>query len=154
MRFYRLSYSRRGKPYLPLHWSYAKAWEWDYDEGAWEDLRARGAQVTDRASWIAEAVLGAELDGYYDDYPWILVIDAAEYQDSAGAWYAVVPEDVLQVRVVRASNLRRWLRTWAETDLVQEYDLESDEQRIASWLDRNALLATVPLVETLPKPRR
>jgi hypothetical protein len=154
-RFYRLSYNlgRSGKPYLPLHWSYSEPWERD-EEGHWEDLRGRGAQVTDRASWVAEGVLGADLDGHYADYPWALVLDATDCNDSSGVWYAVTREHVTRVRAVPTRAFRKWLRrTYDILDLVQEYDFEDEEETIARWLERNAKDLTVPWVETLPRPQ-
>jgi hypothetical protein len=153
-RFYRLSYTRgRSRtPYLPLHWSYSEPWE--RADGHWQDLRGRGAQVSDRASWIAEAVLGADLDGHYDDYPWVLVLDATDCYDSSGAWYAVAPEHVTRTRGVPVRDLVKWLRrTYDVPNLVQEYDFEDEEEAIARWLDRHARNMKVPWVETLPRPR-
>ncbi len=144
-------------PYLPQHWSYAEPWEFDPEERTYEDLRGRGAQVTDRASWIAEAVLGADLDGQYDRYRWVLVIDAQASSDSSGAWYAVEPEDVVRVSVVLVAEFKRWLKGCLRQQkvrlgLLQEGDLEFAEDEVASWLHRNAVPTPVPWVETLPRP--
>ena len=117
-RCYRLNRSDA----LPSHWSY---------ETANADEANEGFQASISASDAIRAAAGEDMDGEYTaaDYPLFLVVDAADVSDGGSFWWAVLPEDVADVRAASTVDLLAWVGESVDTE---------DRDALRLWLVANA----------------
>lgn len=134
-------------PALPASWS--------YDGEEWVE----GFQVL-LVHQAAQAVLGMDIDGVYDEragYDLVLVIELnedADLVDAGAAFLAADHDDVISVRAVASAAFESWLREFIdriEEDEGEEFDtayLDNFDDEIAEWLTQNAEPVEWSIVDT------
>lgn len=160
MKFYRLEDKSNE---LPTHWAYCDAFE--LIDGAIIDNRVAGFQVWGELPSVICAAAGVgSSDGQYtieDGYKYLLIIEASDYGDGAGEWFAIDCQDVESVKAVSLAALLEWaIAQWEKDVIVYDYYqddfvewCQDSEEEIQSWLEINAQNITkINFVNTLINP--
>lgn len=128
-----------------------------YSYGFEEDA-APGFQVWIHPWQVLSAILGYDMDGTYspqDGYNDLLLVRAESVRDSVDPWYAILPDDVLETRIVDARGVQQELTNTLEERFGEdwEYDaqewLDDNDDYFAQWLLKQSRPVSVQWVETL-----
>jgi hypothetical protein len=153
--------------HLPLHWSYSDAWYYDYENSNWLDNRQPGFQVWSSVARAVFASSGNDCDGSYgikDGYKYLLVINATDWEDSSGEWFAVRPCDVKECFYIEIEKVLNWALDKWEKDVEDGFDAyseedggfekwcEDSEEEINNWVSKNMVAFTPDFIETLTCP--